>query len=118
MVRDMTQGSPLQLIVSFSIPLIIGHIFQGLYNTVDTIIVGKCIGVDALAAVGATGPLSNLILGLALGICAGFSIPIARYFGAGDLQMMRRYVANSLYLGTFITVLFTAVTMRLFPWWM
>ena len=110
MVKDMTQGNPFKLIISFSLPLMIGHVFQSLYSTVDTIVVGRCIGVDALAAVGSTGPLSNLILGLVLGICAGFTVPIAQFFGAGDLHQMRRYVANSIYLGAFITLLFTAAT--------
>ena len=115
MVKDMTQGSPFKLIISFALPLMIGHVFQSLYNTVDTIIVGKCIGVDALAAVGSTSPLSNLILGLILGICGGFTIPIAQFFGAGDLHQMRKYVANAIYLGIFITFLFTAATMLFTP---
>lgn len=113
MVKDMTYGSPTRLIVSFSIPIVIGNLFQQLYNMVDTIIVGQCIGVDALAAVGATGSLNFLVIGFVLGMCSGFCIPVAQAFGAGDYKQMRRCVMNAYYLSLLITVVLTVLTVLL-----
>ena len=121
LVRDMTQGSPLKLILGFAIPMAIGNIFQQLYSMADTIIVGKFVGVDALAAVGSTGSLNFLILGFVLGICSGFTIPISQCFGADDMKGMRRCVANSIYLCVAITGLLTIITLlftRQFLQWM
>jgi len=121
MVRDMTEGNPLKLILSFAFPLAVGNIFQQFYNMADTIIVGKFVGVDALAAVGSTGSLNFLILGFVLGVCGGFSIPVSQCFGAGDMKGMRRCVANAIYLGVGITAIFTLITMfftRQFLVWM
>ena len=121
LVRDMTHGSPLRLILGFALPMAIGNIFQQFYSMADTIIVGKFIGVDALASVGSTGSLNFLILGFVLGVCNGFAIPISQCFGAGDLKGMRRCVANSIYLGIGIAVIFTLVTLlftRQFLTWM
>lgn len=111
MVRDMTEGKPLRLILAFGIPLLIGNLFQQLYNMVDAVIVGRFVGAQALAAVGATGSLSFLVIGFVLGMCSGFSIPVAQAFGGGDLKRMRRYVVNSLYLSVVVIVLLTLVTM-------
>ena len=113
MVKDMTYGSPTRLIVSFSIPIVIGNLFQQLYNMVDSIIVGQCIGVDALAAVGATGSLNFLVIGFVLGMCSGFCIPVAQAFGAGDYKRMRRCVMNAYYLSLLITVVLTTLTVLL-----
>lgn len=82
--KDLTHGNTLKLIISFCIPLIGGAIFQQLYNVVDTMIVGRFVGVDALAAVGSTGSLNFLIIGFVLGLAAGFGIPIAQAFGAKE----------------------------------
>ena len=84
MEKDLTHGNTLKLIISFCIPLIGGAIFQQLYNVVDTMIVGRFVGVDALAAVGSTGSLNFLIIGFVLGLAAGFGIPIAQAFGARE----------------------------------
>ena len=84
MELDMTKGSPSKLITKFIIPIIIGNIFQQLYSMVDTIIVGRFVGVDALAAVGATGSVSFLILGFTQGLTTGFTVLTAQRFGAGD----------------------------------
>lgn len=111
MVRDLTSGKPISLIVGFSVPLLFGNLFQQLYNMVDTIVVGKFIGIDALAAVGATGSISFLIIGFLNGLCSGFSINIAQSFGAGDMKEMRRYVANAMYLCGIAAVFLTTVTM-------
>lgn len=116
MVRDMTEGSPLKLILSFSIPLIIGNFFQQLYNMADSVIVGQFVGVGALAAVGATGSLSFLILGFMNGLCSGAAIPVAQSFGAGNLRQMRKRVANAMYLGIIASVVLTALTMTVTPW--
>lgn len=113
MTKEMTTGKPYKLILGFTIPLVLGNIFQQLYNMVDTIIVGNYVGVNALAGVGSTGAISFLVIGFALGCCSGFSIMVAQRFGAGDYSGMRKYVANSVYLCTVISVLLTIVTMLL-----
>ena len=79
---DLTVGNPLSRIVLFSLPLVFGTLFQQLYSFADTVIVGRCISVDALAAVGTTYSLSFLTLGFVQGSCIGFTIPIAQSFGA------------------------------------
>ncbi len=115
MVKDMTRGNPIKLILSFCLPLVAGNIFQQLYNMVDSIIVGKFVGVNALAAVGATGSINFLVLGFALGLCSGFGIPVAQSFGAQDYSMMRKHVANALYLCLFATIFLTTVTLFTTP---
>ena len=95
---DMTRGNPLSLLVRFSIPLILGSLFQQLYSFVDTAIVGRCIGSDALTAVGVTGSLNFLILGLTMGSAMGFCIPISQAVGAGDDDEVSRNFWNGLYL--------------------
>lgn len=110
MTKDMTQGSPMKLILGFSIPLLFGFLFQQLYNVVDTIIVGKYLGVDSLAAVGSTGSINFFVLGFCMGVCNGFSIPISHKFGAGDYKGMRKYVANCLWLGIAFSVVVTLLT--------
>ena len=110
MVHDMTQGKPIRLILSFCIPLLLGNLFQQMYNMVDSIIVGKYVGVGALAAVGSTGALNFLILGFAMGLCSGFTIPISQAFGANDVPNLKRYVTNAAWLSLFIGVLLTLVT--------
>ena len=111
MVRDLTKGKPLRLLLGFCAPLLIGNLFQQFYNMVDSIIVGKFIGKDALAAVGSTGSLNFLIIGFVLGMCSGFCIPVAQYFGEGDEARVRGCVANAVYLSAAITVVLTAATM-------
>lgn len=97
---DLTEGHPLKQILLFSIPLVFGTIFQQLYSFADTVIVGRCLGTDALAAVGATSSLHFLILGFVQGACVGFGIPVAQSFGAKDREEMHRYLWN----GTWICV--------------
>ena len=98
MTKDMTQGSPLKLILAFAVPLMLGSLFQQFYNLADTIIVGRFVGVEALAAVGSVGGLNYLVLGFVNGIACGFSIPISWTFGAKDYKEMRRYTANTVWL--------------------
>ena len=121
MTHDLTSGSPLRLILSFTVPLVLSNLFQQCFSLVDTVIVGRCIGVDALAAVGSTGSLNFLVIGLVTGCCAGMAIPIAQRFGAGDTENMRRYVYNAAYVCIVLAVLLTAVTAlftRTFLTWM
>lgn len=113
MTKDMTQGSPRKLILGFAIPLLLGNLFQQFYSLVDTVIVGKFLGVTQLAAVGATGSINFLIIGFCMGMCSGLGIPIAQKFGAKDESMMRRYVANSAWLGIIFSVILTVLTVVL-----
>lgn len=92
--REMTSGSPLKLILSFAVPLLLGMLFQQFYSMVDTIIVGKSLGVDQLAGVGSTGAINFMIIGFCNGVCSGFAIPIAQSFGAKDYKRLRKFVAN------------------------
>ena len=78
MTKDMTTGSPMKLVFNFAIPLMFGNLFQQFYSMVDTIIVGRFLGTNALAAVGSTGSINFLILGFCLGTCAGFAISVAQ----------------------------------------
>ena len=96
--KDMTVGSPMKLILGFAVPLLFGFLFQQFYSVVDTIIVGKTLGVDALAGVGATGSVNFLVIGFCMGVCSGFAIPVAQKFGAKDYVTMRRFIANSVWL--------------------
>ena len=113
MVRDMTQGKPMKLILEFSLPLLFGFLFQQFYSLADTVIVGRTLGVQALAAVGATGSVNFLIIGFCMGVCSGFGIPIAQKFGAKDEVGLRRFVANSLYLAAIFSVVMTIVVVAL-----
>ena len=113
MTKDMTQGSPLRLILAFAVPLMLGSLFQQFYNLADTIIVGRFVGVEALAAVGSVGGLNYLVLGFVNGIACGFSIPISWTFGAKDYSQMRRYTANTVWLSIVFAVVLTIVTVAL-----
>ncbi len=110
MTKDMTTGSPMKLILGFSIPLFFGFLFQQFYNIVDTIIVGRFLGVDNLAAVGSTGSINFLIIGFCIGVCGGFSIPVSHKFGAGDYVGMRKMVANCTWLSAVFAVIMTLMT--------
>ena len=107
MTKDMTSGSTLRLIINFAVPLCMGMLFQQLYSMVDTMIVGKVLGVQPLAGVGATGSLNFMIIWFCIGICNGFSIPIAQAFGANKEVELRRYVANSTWLCIFFSIVIT-----------
>ena len=113
MTKDMTQGSPLKLILAFAVPLMLGSLFQQFYNLADTIIVGRFVGVEALAAVGSVGGLNYLVLGFVNGIACGFSIPISWTFGAKDYAEMRRYTANAVWLSVFFAAVLTVVTVAM-----
>lgn len=111
MELDMTKGAPAKLIARFIIPIIIGNIFQQLYNMVDTIIVGRFVGVNALAAVGATGSVVFLILGFTQGLTTGFTVLTAQRFGAGDREGMKKSIGSAVILAVFVTVIMTVLSM-------
>lgn len=105
----MTIGNPLKLIFNFSLPLLLGSLLQQTYSLIDAAIVGRFLGVNALASVGASSSVIFLILGFCNGNAAGFGIPVAQSFGAKDYSSMRSYVANSYRLAVGISVLFALV---------
>lgn len=107
-VKDMTEGAPLKLIIGFAVPMFLGLLFQQFYSMVDTIIVGKYLGVNALAAVGSTGSINFMINGFCIGVCSGFAIPVAQKFGARDYSGLRRFVANAAWLSIGVSVVLTA----------
>lgn len=98
MTKDMTSGNPTGLILRFSVPMLIGNLFQQFYNMVDSIVVGKYVGKDALAAVGTCGPPNFFIFSLALGLAAGVSIVISQFYGAKDYEKVRKSFATAIYI--------------------
>ena len=121
MTKDMTTGNPLKNILLFSVPVLLGNLFQQFYSMVDTIIVGRYLGQEALAAVGATGCLMFLVLGFANGIAQGFGVMVSHAFGANDKKLLKHYVALSLMLTVIISVVLTILTVaasRQFLIWM
>ena len=109
MEQDMTQGKPLSIILKFTLPLLVGNIFQQFYNMADTIIVGRFVGANALAAVGSTGTVMFLIIGFAQGITAGFTILTSQRYGAKDEKAVRASVANGILLSVLVAILITVV---------
>ena len=112
-VKDLTVGSPMKLVLSFMLPLLFGLLFQQFYSMVDTVVVGKFLGVDALAGVGSTGSVNFLVLGLCNGVCAGFAIPVAQKFGQKDFDGLRKFVGNMIWLGAAIALIVTLATTTL-----
>ena len=110
MMKDLTTGSPMRLILSFGLPTLLGMLFQQFYNLMDTMIVGKLLGAGALAAVGSTSSISFLVIGFCMGVCNGFAIPVAQRVGANDPVRMRRYVANAAYLSALFALVLTVAT--------
>ena len=110
-MNDLTKGKPLKLIFWFTIPLLIGNIFQQFYSLSDTLIVGQTLGVKALAAVGSTGSVQFLIIGFAQGLTAGLSILTAQYFGAKDYKGVRRSFAISIVVSLIVGIILTILSM-------
>lgn len=108
--REMTEGRALPLIFNFTLPLLLGNLLQQTYSLVDAAIVGRFLGINALASVGASTSVVFLILGFCNGCCGGFGIPVAQKFGARDYVTMRRYVAVSLQLAAVMSVVIAVVT--------
>lgn len=109
MTKDLTVGSPLRVIVAFTLPLLIGNLFQQLYAFTDAVVVGQLLGVHALAAVGASGSLNFLLIGFTFGAATGLGIPVARAFGSGDLAAMRRHVAAGAMVSAGIALAITTI---------
>lgn len=109
MATSLTTGRPWRVILSFSIPLLLGNVVQQLYQFVDAVVVGRHLGVESLAAVGATGSLLFLLIGFAWGLTSGFAIPIAQAFGAGDAPAVRRSVATGVLLTGLTSIVLTVV---------
>ena len=106
---DMTQGAPWKSIVTFTLPMLIGNIAQQLYNTVDSIVVGKYIGDNALAAVGSAGPILNLLLVLFIGISAGANIMVAQYYGAKNRKSLSLTIGNCITVTAIACILLIAL---------
>lgn len=109
-VNDMTVGSPARGILHFALPLVLGYILQQMYQVIDAAIVGRWIGVGALAAVGASSSINFLVMGFCNGSCAGFAIPVAQAFGGKDYHKMRSYVANALRIAVAFAAVITLLT--------
>ena len=117
--RNMTRGKPLGLLITFALPLMFGNIFQQLYTVVDTAIVGRGVGMDALAALGTVDWLNWMLLGLATGLAQGFSVRVSQKFGEGDLPGMRRVIGQSAFLSALIALVCTLLAqlgIPLFLW--
>ncbi len=110
MLQNMTEGEPLKLILLFMIPLLIGNVFQQLYNIADVVIVGRTIGVEALAAVGSVTPLFMMTMVLTIGLSNGCTVVTGQRYGAGDMDGMRRSIGTC----TVLSVLFTLLIMLVF----
>ena len=111
MIKQMTYGKPIKLITSFTIPVLIGNIFQQIYSMVDTIVVGQFVGIKALAGVGVAASLTFMILGFIFGLCNGFCVVLAQKFGAEDKKGVRKSVTTSIYLCLFFTIVITLISM-------
>ncbi len=112
-MKDLTKGNIVRLLLAFSIPLLIGNVFQQLYNVVDTKVVGELLGEDALAAIGAGSPIFDLIISSLNGMGNGFGIVVSKYYGAKDMKKMRQAVASSVVLCAIICVAVTVLAMFL-----
>ena len=111
MVSDMTTGSPVRHLIRFAVPILLGNLFQQFYSVVDAMVLGRGVGVDALAAVGSTDAINSLVLGFIVGLTHGYSILIAQRFGAGDYPGIRRTAANAAYLTLGSSVLITLLSL-------
>mgnify|MGYP000958326120 FL=1 len=113
---NMTEGNIIQHLVRFSVPLLIGNIFQVLYNTVDSIVVGNFIGKEALAAVGNVSPIINTLIGFFLGLAAGASVVISQYYGARDEKSVHEAVHTTMLMTFILCVVFTLVGVLMVPY--
>ena len=116
MSNSMTQGNPLKVMLQFAFPLLIGNLLQQTYNIIDAAIVSQSLGAQALASVGASTSVQFLVLGFCMGSCTGFGIPVAKYFGAGDLKHMKNIIFNGAVLTAVIAVIITVLCTLLCPW--
>lgn len=115
-VKNMTEGKPVSLIVSFALPLMVGNVFQQLYTVVDTMVVGKALGVGALAALGAADWLNWMMLGTIQGLTQGFAILMAQEFGAGNMGKLKKVIGNSAVLAMLCAVVLLVSGQLLAAW--
>lgn len=115
-VYSMTEGSPAKLLLRFTIPMLIGNLFQQLYNMVDSIVVGRFVGSNALAAVGATGSLNFLFFAMSFGIAAGVGVVVSQYFGAERMDMVEKSIINGMYLLAAVSALMGIVGIASARW--
>lgn len=113
MQQNMIKGNPLPIILRFTLPLFIGNVFQQLYNMADSIIVGNYVGADALAAVGSTGTVMFLVIGISQGLSTGFTVLTSQEFGAGNKNGTKISVANGTVLSLFVVLFMTAFSLIL-----
>lgn len=113
MTKDMTSGKITPLLINFTIPLVLGNLFQLTYNAADSIIVGKFVGEDALAAVGTANPLMTLAILFINGICLGAGILVSTAFGAGDTELVERQVSTTAIAGTVFSLAFSLLCILL-----
>lgn len=109
MAKSMVSGKPLSLMLQFATPLLLGNLLQQTYNIIDAAIVGQILGDKALAGVGASSSIQFLVLGFCMGCCAGFGVPVAKYFGANDMHKMRKYIFNGAVLTGIIAIVVTVI---------
>ena len=115
LMKNLTEGKPLKLILFFAIPLFIGQLFQLFYGLVDIRIVGQTLGENSLAAVGATSTLSDLMVGLLNGLTNGFAIIIATFFGAKDEKNMKKAIAGTVALGAGGAIIISVFSLVFLP---
>lgn len=111
MMKELTSGKPLKLLISFSIPLLFGNIFQLFYNLADTRIVGQTLGEDALAALGATAAINSVVIGFLNGLTNGFALITARFFGAKEMDRLKKSVAATIVLGIGTGIILTILSL-------
>ena len=111
--RNMTEGSPIRLILAIALPLMLGNVCQQLYTVVDTMVVGRGVGMDALAALGSSDWFNWLFLGVVQGFAQGFAIPMAQAFGANDHDDLRKFVGNAALLATVTAAVITVLALAL-----
>ncbi|MCI8899955.1 MAG: MATE family efflux transporter [Lachnospiraceae bacterium] len=115
-VHSMTEGSPAGLLLKFTIPMLIGNLFQQFYNMVDSIVVGRFVGANALASVGATGSLNFLLFAMSFGISAGVGVVVSQHFGAGRMDMVEKSIINGMYLLAAVSVVMGIVGITSARW--
>lgn len=113
MTKDMTNGKIMKSIITFCFPLMLGNLFQQFYNMADIIIVGQFVGKTALSAVGSVGSLNFLVIGSVIGLCTGFTVPVAQRFGAQDYKALKKYISNIIYVTIALAVIITAAAVCL-----
>ena len=111
--QDMTVGRPMSALLRFSVPLLIGNFVQQMYSTVDSVVVGRYVGDQALSAIGTTLPIINLLLVLFIAVATGAGIMVAQYYGAKDKESLSRAVGTALTLGLLSSLIVMAISLTL-----